>query len=192
MNLLRLINQSLMLSDSPATGDIVQTDFAYWKEYEEVAGKEKWSLVTPAMELIRPNGTSLCNGFWAWATFRGLFLISANKAHLFSGIWIFRWFIRFSWTPILICWRWKCLWGPFSWNSLIFSIVLKNKEWCIFLVWEYTFKTKIIVAFDQKYNIDWDSSEFTGYLEDFFINRFGRELYYSDSNPCNKKSCNNN
>lgn len=46
-------NQSLMLSDSPATGDIVQTDFAHWKEYEEVAGEEKWSLVTPAMELIR-------------------------------------------------------------------------------------------------------------------------------------------
>ena len=45
--------QSLMLSGSPATGDIVQTDFAFWKEYEEVADKEKWRLVTPAMELIR-------------------------------------------------------------------------------------------------------------------------------------------
>lgn len=46
-------NQSLMLSGSPATGDIVQTDFAFWNEYDEMAGKEKWHLVTPAMELIR-------------------------------------------------------------------------------------------------------------------------------------------
>jgi hypothetical protein len=46
----------------------------------------------------------------------------------------------------------------------------------IFSVWEYTFKTRILSVFDPTHDIEWDSSDFSGYLEDFFDNNYAGEL----------------
>ncbi len=52
-------NQSLMLSDSPASGDIIQTDFAHLNEYDESVEEKEWHLLTPGLELIRHYHPSL-------------------------------------------------------------------------------------------------------------------------------------